>query len=289
MSLILDALKKLDREKSSRRTRTGNIAVEILRPVRTFPGTRIRLYFVAVFLTAIAAAAITYGMIAGFSLSSKSSPPGRVNPPLPTQEAKPSPPSGEPIREARDEIGRVDPKAPDPAESGAERRAESKSPAISGPPPSPGPAGAKPSSQEVAPPLPSSEAVREARGDISQIPPKVVSPAESKPESKDLVAVQGEGKASQKVILEEASVAPGNVKRAPEPTPKESTSNPPSLKLSGILWHEEPSERRAMINGIIMREGSVIEGVKVVEIHPTRVAFLHNGRPFEVSINILDR
>jgi type II secretory pathway component PulC len=182
-------------------------------------------------------------------------------------------------------MSRVDPKILNPAEN----RAESKSPAISGPPPSPVPAGAKPANQEVAPPPPSNEPVREARGDISQIPPKVVSSAESKAESKDLAAVQGEKKTSQKVIPEEASVVPGNVKKAPEPAPKESSSNPPSLKLSGILWHEEPSERRAMINGMILSEGSIFEGVKVLEIHPTYVRLSHNGRPFEVSINILNQ
>ena len=37
MSLILDALKKLDREKSSRRNGTANIAVEILRPDAPVP------------------------------------------------------------------------------------------------------------------------------------------------------------------------------------------------------------------------------------------------------------
>jgi hypothetical protein len=285
MSLILDALKKLDREKSFRRIRTGNIAVEILRADRTFPGKRIRLYFVAVFLTAIAAAAITYGMIAGFGLSSKTSPPGRVSPSPPSQEVAPPASSREPVREDRDEITRVPPKVLNPAES----RAESKIPAISGPPSSPAPVGAKPSNQEVALPPSSSEPSREARGDISQVPPKIVSPAESKTESKGLAAVKGEKKAIQKVIPEEASVPPGNAKKVPEPTPKESTSSPPSLKLSGILWHEEPSERRAMINGMILSEGSVVEGVKVVEIHPTRVLCSHNGRPFEISINILDR
>jgi hypothetical protein len=49
-----------------------------------------------------------------------------------------------------------------------------------------------------------------------------VSPAESKTESrtvsKDPAAIQAEKKASQKVIPEEASVAPANVKKAPEPT-----------------------------------------------------------------------
>jgi hypothetical protein len=288
MSLILDALKKLDREKSSRRTRTGNIAVEILRSDRPRPGRRIGLYFAAVSFTAIAAAAITYGMIAGFGFSSKSSPPVLVSPPLPSQEVSPPPLSREPVREARNEISQVPPKIQGPAES----RAESKSPAISGPPPSPGPIVGKPPSPEVAPP-PSREPVREAREEINRVPPKIQSPAESRaertPESKDPATVQGGEKASPKVIREEANVAPGNTRKAAETLPKESTANPPSLKLSGILWHEEPSERRAMINGMILTEGAVIEGVKVVEIHPTRVLFSHNGRPFEISINILDR
>ncbi|MGA2959668.1 MAG: general secretion pathway protein GspB [Thermodesulfobacteriota bacterium] len=56
------------------------------------------------------------------------------------------------------------------------------------------------------------------------------------------------------------------------------------LKISGIVWHEEPSERRAVINGSFTKEGSVIEGVKVVEIFPTRVRFSHNGRTFEISV-----
>jgi predicted nuclease with RNAse H fold len=44
-----------------------------------------------------------------------------------------------------------------------------------------------------------------------------------------------------------------------------------------------------MINGMILSEGSILEGVKVLEIHPTYVRLSHNGRPFEISINILDR
>ncbi len=56
------------------------------------------------------------------------------------------------------------------------------------------------------------------------------------------------------------------------------------MKLSGIVWQEEPGERRAMINGHIATEGSMVEGVKVVEIHPTRVRFSHNGRSFEITL-----
>jgi predicted nuclease with RNAse H fold len=57
------------------------------------------------------------------------------------------------------------------------------------------------------------------------------------------------------------------------------------LKLSAIVWYEHPSERFAMINGMKANEGSVIEGVKVVEIHPTSVRFLYNGQHFEISMS----
>ncbi len=59
MSVILDALRKLDREKSSRRNGTANIAVEIIRPDLSRPGKRVSPYLAALSLTAIAAAAIT--------------------------------------------------------------------------------------------------------------------------------------------------------------------------------------------------------------------------------------
>ena len=56
------------------------------------------------------------------------------------------------------------------------------------------------------------------------------------------------------------------------------------LKLSGILWHENPLERRAVINGAVLTEGNVIEGVKVLEIHPTHVRLSHKDRHFEISL-----
>jgi type II secretory pathway component PulC len=62
------------------------------------------------------------------------------------------------------------------------------------------------------------------------------------------------------------------------------SSSPPRLKISGIVWHDDPSKRRAVINGTFTNEGSVIEGLKVLEILPTSVRFLQQGRPFEISI-----
>jgi general secretion pathway protein B len=223
MSVILDALKKLDREKSFRRNGTANIAVEILRPDLPHSGKRIPLYFVIITLTAVAAAAITYAVV-DLGFLSKSSPPAPMNPPAPSQQVAPAPLSHEPVHDARDEINRVPPKIQDPVE------------------------GKKPA------------------------------------ESQNLATPLGQKEASQNVILEKATVAPEITKKPTEQTPDGSATAPPSLKLSAIVWYEEPSKRFAMINGVIITEGSVIEGVKVEEIYPNRVRFSHNGRPFEISI-----
>jgi len=78
MSVILDALRKLDHEKSSRRSGTPNIAVEIARADLPRPRKRILLYFVAV---SIATAAITYFVTAEFGFLLKSLPPTTIDSP----------------------------------------------------------------------------------------------------------------------------------------------------------------------------------------------------------------
>ena len=219
MSLILDALKKLDRDKSSRRNGTVNIAVEILRPDLPRPGRRMPLYFVGVFLTAVATAAITYIVIL------KSSPPVPVSPPAPRQQVAPAPLSREQVDDVRDKIGRV--------------------------------------------------------------PPKVQSPAETRKPAEVKISVTslGEEETGQDVFSEQPDVAPGGTRKPFEHTPNESAATPTSLRLSGIVWSEEHSKRMAVINGMITTEGSVIEGMKVLEIHPTHIFLLHKGQHFKISLS----
>ncbi len=274
MSVILDALKKLDREKAFRKNTIGNIAVEILRPDLPRPGKRIGLYFATVSLTAIATLAITYTVMEKSGFLSKSSPPAAlilsepsreaapvlmepgalsklqspapVNPPAPTQQAGPASLSREPVRDARDEMSRVAPKIQNPAES--RKTDDIKTPVE------------RKSSAETkipAEPKPSAE---------------TKTPATSLDEKKTL-------------IPEKADAVPGSARRTVETTPNVPSATPPSLKLSAIIWYEEPSRRFAMINGNIAMEGSVIEGVKVEEINPTSVRFLHNGQYFEISMS----
>jgi hypothetical protein len=219
MSVILDALRKLDREKSSRRNGTAPIAVEILRPDLSRPEKKIPLYIAAISLTAIAAAAITYVLVSAPGFLSKSSPPVPVSLPPSSQQAIPAPLSREPVTDAQNEMSRV--------------------------------------------------------------LPKIEAPAGSKPAE----ASFGEKKTEQHIVPEEVKVASGDTKKPVEHTLAGSPATPPSLKISAIVWYEDPSKRFAMINGTITTEGSLIDGVKVVEINPTTVRFLHNGQHFEIPIS----
>ena len=223
MSVILDALKKLDRERSSRRSGTANIAVEILKPDLPRPGKRIPLYAAVALLIALTTAAITYSVVGKGGSRAKSSPSLAMHSPAPNLPVEAIPPPTEPVRQPREELNPVPPKA--------------------------------------------------------QAPVKTRKPPASLPENKAI-----EKKTDQSVILKEAGIAPEKTTTPAEPSPSGPAAASPSLKISTIVWYEDPSKRFAMINGLIATEGSVIEGMKVEEIYPNRVRFLHNGQHFEIFI-----
>lgn len=223
MSVILDALKKLDREKLSRRNGTADIAVEILRPDLPRPMRRAPLYVAIAFLTAIATAAITYAVMVKGGPPSKASSPLAMSPSGPQSEAGPVPLPGEPVRSARDEIIPVPPKPQTPIKS------------------------KKPAAPSI-----------ESKGDETKVSPNVTARG--------------------------ADIAPEKAKISPEPPPREPATTFPSLNISAIVWYEDPSKRFAMINGLIVTEGAVVEGMKVEEIYPDRVRFLHRNQRLEIPI-----
>lgn len=315
MSLILDALKKLDREKTSRRHGTSNIAVDILRPEFPRPARRIPFSFLTVTLTAAAVAAATYGVLE-FSFLPKSSPRGTLTPPAPTQQAAPphlnpeplskssprttiAPPAqsqqaapvhlnSEPLPESLPPAP-VTPPAPSQQAAPAPPSSESlpkSSPPAAVPPPAeshqlpPAPLPPPATAQQVAPVPPSLESAHDTGGRINPPSPKV----QNQTETKDPAPSRDQKETGQNVTLEKATAAPVNPEQKTNPTPIQSATAPPSLRLSAIVWHEEPSKRIAMINGVITTEGTMIEGVKVEEIYPDRVRLSLNGRPFEISL-----
>jgi hypothetical protein len=141
-------------------------------------------------------------------------------------------------------------------------------------------------SQQVTPAPVSRKPVQEVRDEINQKSLKPQTPAENKItiESKPAAISIDEKKAKPTMIREGTEVAPSSSKKIPEQATTGSPTNPPSLKLSAIVWYEDPSMRFAMVNGIKASEGTIVEGVKVVEINPTSVRFLYNDRYFEISM-----
>ena len=144
--------------------------------------------------------------------------------------------------------------------------------------------------RRVAPAPLSREPVREERGGQGREIPRVKKHAEiEKPaegetpsNSKNSVTPLGEKKASQPVVSEKGERPPRSAENTAERAPGPSPSASSSLKISGIVWHEEPSSRIAVINGMITHEGSVTGGVKVLKIFPDRVRFSQEGLQFEI-------
>ena len=245
MSVILDALRKLDREKLSRRSTSANIAVEILRPDLPRPMKKFPMYIAAVSLTAIAAVFVTYAVMLKFGFLPKSSPPEQKSPPVSTQPVAPAPPDSGFLSRSL---------LPGPADLPAPSQPVAPAPLDPGRSSAPAPTVPFASGQPIVPAPPSRESARDARDEIGRMPPKIEPPAGSK---------------TSKIIA---------------PPSNGSVTTLPSLKLSAIVWYEERSKRFVMVNGVIANEGSIVEGVKVEEIFPDRVRFSHNGRPFEIPI-----
>jgi len=252
MSVILEALKKLDREKSFRRDGSVNIAVEILRPDLPHPGKRIRLYFAIIALTAVITLAITYAVIVEFGFLSKSSPSISVSSPALSQQVAPTFPEA---------LSTSKPLPPEPVH-----------PIVPHQPATPDPLSREP--------------IRDHRGEIRQETPKIQIPVESKTptEIKPPVTSLDEKKADQNVIPGKTVVTPEMTKKSDEPISNETSATPPPIKISAIVWYQDPTMRFAMINGVKATEGSVVEGVKIVEINPTSVRFFHNDQYFEISL-----
>jgi general secretion pathway protein B len=266
MSVILDALKKLDREKSSRRNEPASIAAEILKPDLPPSRKKISLTIALGTFTIMATAAITYAVMAKFGFLSRPSSP------VPATLSAP----GQQIPSASQETG-ISQKPSSPAASTVF------------PPPSSSPVPKQLPPVPANPPVPRQQTgpvpairgpVRDVRDKLNQMPLEV----EDDTEDEERALSLREEKAGRKVVPGKGDVPGADARRPGEPTLPGSAVTPPSLKLSAIVWYEEAAKRFAVINGVISYEGSVIEGAKVVEIYPDRVRFVQNDRHFEVPM-----
>jgi len=62
------------------------------------------------------------------------------------------------------------------------------------------------------------------------------------------------------------------------------SSAPEGVKLTGIAWQDSRKMRRAVINDLLVGEGAVVAGAKVLEIRPGLVRFEKNGTLFEALL-----
>lgn len=89
--------------------------------------------------------------------------------------------------------------------------------------------------------------------------------------------------ASKPVEQEKASSLPHTI------PPSASIKTVPALRVNGIAFQDGDVESVAMINGVPVSNGGVIEGVKIEEIHKNRVKFSYNGEKFEIPLGQSNR
>lgn len=258
MSVILDVLKKLDREKVSRRDHLPNIAAEILRPDLPREKRRIPLQMI-VALTAVVTVAITYVSLREFGLISRPSPPIPSRPP----ESK------HPVQPAPESSFQTKPSPPLPVIPSEPVQKVLPTPSFREPAPE--------LKEEVIKVIPKTETVPDRN--ITKGPDVSVESKPSSPPSMDKRSDQGGIPAKKEIIPVEPP------KKSPETRVTEPAKGPPPLTLSAIVWYEDPALRFAIVNGVKAVEGDLIEGAKVVEIHRTSIRFLYQEKPFEISIS----
>ena len=215
MSVILDALKKLEQEKASTRSGPVDIVPEMVKSRE--PRVRNVRWLIAVLITGAVAvtAVVTMFAMGGFTASKQLPVPLASGPEASLPEPLPAPQAGKPVSE----------------------------PAVH--------SGNNP------------EPVVIQRNPVPQAEP-VMTPTANP---------QHQRRQSRAVTVERFDEAP--------PVTGSSSS---ALKVSGIAWQDERTDRRAVVNGVLAAEGEVIEGARIVAIHQDKVRFSRDGRTFDVAI-----
>jgi general secretion pathway protein B len=216
MSSILEALKKLEEEKSARRSGTGNLVGKIAKTGRRPRQTPAWVVPGGMLAVAVVSILITYVALNGFS-----SHRGETAPVNKSGDGSKIPetllqPAGAPVADAPESRRQI-----------------------------------QPLRKKTAGPLPVSSG-RDASSSHQESSGKPEPPA-----------------------------SPVQTKTAPEST----VTSHPTLNISGIAWQPHSAYRLAVINGIPVREGGVVEGTTVKEIFPDRVRFSANGKEFELSLD----
>lgn len=216
MSLILDALKKLDRERAAGNAGSRDLSAEILKAGDSPRHSGLVPLVITLGVTACVAALVTFVAVGG-----------------------PGPRKG----------------GPSPAPSAA-------------------PVQTLPAAPAPAPSAPAATAGRHAQAPTAPAPPEAAAATKQPGREAGDIDPAAKGRASERQ---------DNSKKAPARS-GESAAARPAVKISGIVWQEQRSECKAMINGRVAREGETVDGMKILEIHPTRVKLSYDGKSFNAGM-----
>lgn len=86
-----------------------------------------------------------------------------------------------------------------------------------------------------------------------------------------------------------SAITPAKQETANAIMPPSSSVNTPPLKVNGIAFQDESGDRVAIVNGISVSNGSLIDGAKVEDIQKDRVRFSYDGDYFDVALGRSNR
>ena len=236
MSYILDALKKLESEKSKKTRSDGmvNIAGALLRdePRRNSSGIAWKVAAVVV-AASLVTFAVTWFVLHADKGKRRSRPTAVVQTP---------------------------PVAP-------------VAPPVVAPPVTP----VQPPSAAVPSPAPPATAAKQPAPHVPSPKPQAAVP--SAPAVKDDVSVSKQVERQKKQKRQNVRPADGG-----QPVAPIFSAPPADIKVSGIAWQDERNARRAIVNGFLLHEGSVVSGARITEILKDRVRFSSGDNAFEAPL-----
>lgn len=97
-------------------------------------------------------------------------------------------------------------------------------------------------------------------------------------------ATQDEGETPRRKGRKNQRAVPVPARQEQAPAVAASVAPPVDIKVSGIAWQDERPARRAVVNGMLMKEGSTVAGARITEILKDRVRFSLSGSVFELSL-----
>jgi len=251
MSLILDALRKMEQERKSRKGAATGIRAEVLRYRAAVQKPQVKAYLVAGVAVGLVFAAVGAGVLLKKGPEVQST---RVS---------------QGVQGAQGSEGAQQDQAPAPVAAPVP-----VAPVVSVPvapvPVAPVAVSAPPETRSPA-----------AAAQTAALRPEgpVAAPAPAAPRA---------SKAARKAGGAEAGAGRVEVAARPkaQPLPREAAPEPhavlPDITISGIAYQDERSLRRAVLNGALVGEGAEVAGARVVEIKENKVRMSRGGQLFDV-------